>query len=133
MQARYNESMASKRHCTVASSSRGTADSAGAEGSGSPSAASAASSAMAASGYVPRPFEEGTYRSPGDDGFDVPCMTEEEAGKVTGGFMAVGGVRNMVKALEKALSGMGAEVCNLRRLRRVRLCVCLDKSSGCLG
>lgn len=118
MQERYNASMASKRLCTVASSSRGTADSAGAEGSGSPSAASAASSATAggvAMPYdtVPRPYERGVERSPGDDGFEAPCMTEEEAARVTGGFMAVGGVRNMVKALEKALSGMGAEVCLL--------------------
>lgn len=119
MQERYNASMASKRLCTVASSSRGTADSAGAEGSGSPSAASAASSATAASlgaaarlhETVPSPYEMPTERSPGDDGFEVPCMTEEEAARVTRGFMAVGGVRNLVKALEKALSGMGAKVC----------------------
>lgn len=115
MQARYNASMASKRLCTVASSSRGTADSAGAEGSGSPSAASAsasaASSATAATAGVPRPYEKRTHRSPGDDCFDVPSMTEEEAARVSGGFMAVGSVWNLVKALEKALSGMGAKVC----------------------
>lgn len=123
MQERYNQSMANKRRCTVASSSRGTADSAGAEGSGSPSmtSASAASSATAASATAVRPYDRPIHRSPGDDGFEMPSMTEEEADTVTGGFMAVGGVRNMVKALEKALSVMGAEVC---RVWDRLVCVC---------
>lgn len=115
MQARYDDSMASKRLCMVAaagSSTRGTADSAGAENSGSPSAAASATSSAALAGTrVPRPFGEDICRSPGDDVLEVPSMTEEAAARVTRGFMAVGCVRNVVKAVEKALFAMGAQVC----------------------
>eukprot|EP00903_Cladosiphon_okamuranus_P015453 g14271.t2 len=105
MQQRFNRSMASKCLCIWV------------EGSGSPSVTSAspASSATAASGAVPRSLDRAVYRGPSDGGFEVPSMTEEEAATVTGGFMAVGGVRNMVKALEKALGGMGGKIDGLHK------------------
>lgn len=127
MQRRYDLSMASKRLCTVASSSRGTADSAGASGSGSATqtavpggvggsgGARVAAHSQAATGLekgcYETPFERRTHRSLGDDK-DVtpPQMSAAEAARVTNGFMANGRVNDVVKALEAALFAMDAEV-----------------------
>lgn len=115
MQARYDRSLASRRMLTVAgrSSSRGTAGSTRTDSSGSPPAAAAAAASAAAAGaggFVPNPYGSYTWRSSGDDRFKVPTMTEEAAARVTRGFMAVGSVRNVVKAVEHSLFDMGAEV-----------------------
>ncbi|CAM9414191.1 unnamed protein product, partial [Scytosiphon promiscuus] len=115
MQERYDRSMASKRICTVAkdepasSSSRGTAVSAGTDRSASPSGASRAAAGPSETEYVEDPYLRDTARSPGDDDFQVPSMTEEEASNVTGGFIAYGSMRNLVKVLVKVLDEMGAK------------------------
>ena len=115
MQGRYDALMASRYLYTAASSSMGTADTARVDG-GSPASAAASAAAAAAppaagpSGHA-MPFWESTHRGPGDDdGFEVPTMTREVAAKVTRGFVAIGRVRDVVKALCKALQAMGAEV-----------------------
>ncbi|CAM9823003.1 unnamed protein product [Ectocarpus fasciculatus] len=113
----YEQSMASKRLCTVASSSRGTAESAGPEGSGSPSAASGATGG---GGYVENPHDRLTWRCPGDDMFQVPTMLEEDAAKVTGGFMATGDLKNLVKAVEQALFDLGAEIAGVNKQNGTR-------------
>ncbi|CAM9576176.1 unnamed protein product, partial [Hapterophycus canaliculatus] len=119
MQARYDRALASRRMLIVAgaapasSSSRGTAGSARTDSSGSPSAAAA----PIAGGFVGNPFGSFTFRSPGDDNFKVPSMSEEDVARVTRGFMAAGSVKNVVKALEQTLFSMGAETSGARTLR----------------
>lgn len=113
MHRRYGLSMASKRLCTVASSSRGTANSAAASGSGSPAQAAVATAARGSSrGSYVDTFEQKTYRGPLDDDKDVipPQMSAEDAARVTNGFMANGEVNDVVKALEVALFAMDAEI-----------------------
>ncbi|CAM9478377.1 unnamed protein product [Ectocarpus sp. 8 AP-2014] len=117
MQELYEQSMASKRLCTVPSSSRGTADSAGPERSGSPSAGSGAPSR---GGYVENPHDRPTWRGPDDDPFEVPTMLEEDAAKVTGGFMATGDLKNLVKAVEQALFELGAEIAGVNKENGLR-------------
>lgn len=114
MQRRYEMSMASKRLCTVESSSRGTADSAGASGSGSPTSATTPANPHMERGmlhgpYV-GPFAGTTYRSPDDEELQAPEMTAADAARVTNGFMANGDARDVVKALITELFDMGAEV-----------------------
>lgn len=118
MEERYNAVMASRYYFTAASSSMGTADTARAGDSSPASAAAAAAAAAApsaaAEGWgnaVPLPFWEHRHRSTGGDGgLEIPTMTERDAAEVTGGFMAIGSVRDVVKALVRALQGIGAEV-----------------------
>jgi len=111
MQERYNAFMASRYLFTAASSSMGTADTARA-GESSPASAAVASPSAAAVGWGNAlPFGEPTYRSTGGEGgFEVPTMTAGDAAQVTRGFMAIGRVRDVVKALGKALQAIGAEV-----------------------
>ena len=110
MQRRYEMSMASKRLCTVESSSRGTADSAGASGSGSPTAATTPEHHQMATGMHVGPWSQSTHRALDDEDTPVPEMSAENAARVTNGFMANGNARDVVKALEKELFVMGAEV-----------------------
>lgn len=114
MQRRYEMSMASKRLCTVESSSRGTADSAGASGSGSPTSATTPANPHMAMGMLHGPyggpFSQATHRALDDEDNSPPEMSAEEAARVTNGFMANGDARDVVKALETELFDMGAEV-----------------------
>lgn len=132
MQRRYESSMASKRRCTVAISSRGTADAAGASRSGSQSSPAAsregerrgAASAQSSSYDA---HSRSTVRSRYDSADDAPPeMSAAMAASATGGFMANGDPTNVVKALERELFKMGAEV----RLRNLR-CLCLPLSHSC--
>ncbi|CAN0038767.1 unnamed protein product [Pylaiella littoralis] len=118
MQARYADSMATNRLCVVAPRSpRGTADSAGTEQSSSPSAAASVTSSAALAGRrVPNQYAANVNRcAGGDDHFEVPFMTEEDAAKVTRGFMASGSVRNVIKAISKELFDMGAQIEGVNR------------------
>ena len=120
MQHRYQLAMASKRLCTLTSSSRGTADSAWTSNSGSPSRGSGGGGTGGGGGgargrHHHSPFEQSVYRSVGRSGEDVedvepPIMGLEEASRVTGGFMANGQPSNVVKALHRILHEMGAQV-----------------------
>lgn len=114
MERRYEMSMASKRLCTVESSSRGTADSAGASGSGSPTSAMAPANAHTARGMLHGPYQgqfPQAHRDLGDDEEQsAPEMSAADAARITNGFMANGHPRDVVKALETELFGMGAEV-----------------------
>ncbi|CAM9666653.1 unnamed protein product [Laminaria digitata] len=114
MQRRYEMSMACKRLCTVESSSRGTADSAGASRSGSPTSATTPANPDTARGMLHGPyggpFSQFTHRALDDGDASPPEMSAADAMRVTNGFMANGHARDVVKALETELFDMGAEI-----------------------
>lgn len=120
MQHRYQLAMASKRLCTLTSSSRGTTDtSTGNSSSGSPLRGSSRGPAggvqATAAGRTQgrhNPFDVSVYRGKEDgEEFVLPVMGIEEASRVTGGFMANGQPSVIMNALHRELFDMEAQVC----------------------